>query len=206
MIPMKIHTCWFGPHPKPPIIERCLATWREQLPDYEIIERNEQNFDIDCCAYVRDAYKSGKWAFVTDYVRLWALYNYGGIYMDADVEVLKPFDRFLHHRAFTGHEIDDLWLTAVLGAEPGHPWIGMLLRHYEAAPFDCVPNTQVVTRLSRSLLERTAYGFKYLRDGVVIYPADTFAGYDHQELKPIVTENSYATHHFAGSWVGRPVV
>ncbi len=205
-IPRKIHYCWFGGRPKPLIIQKCMESWRRILPDYEVIEWNESNFDLSRYSYAKVAYDSGKMAFVTDIVRLWALYHYGGVYLDGDVEILQPLDRFLKHRAFTGHEIDDLWLTAVLGAEPGHPWIGMLLRHYEAAPFDCVPNTQVVTRLSRPLLEREVYSFKYLRDGVAIYPVDTFCGYNHQELRPIVTENSYATHWFAGSWLGRAVV
>lgn len=205
-IPKKIHTCWFGHRPKPPIIERCLATWRKILPDYEIVEWNEHNFDVNCCAYVREAYRSGKYAFVTDYVRLWALFNYGGIYMDADVEVLKPFDRFLHHRAFTGHETDDLMVTAVMGAEPGHPWIKVLLDHYAFANFDPVPNTQVITQLCQPFIEKRLYGFKYLQNGVVIYPIDTFCGYNHQELKPIITENSYAVHHFAGTWLGRVAI
>ena len=205
-IPKKIHCCWFGQRAKPPIVERCLATWREHLSDYEILEWNEHNFDIDCCAYVRDAYKSGKYAFVTDYARLWALYHYGGIYMDGDVEVLHPFDRFLHHRAFTGHETDDLMVTAVTGAEPGHPWIKMLLDHYAFANFDPIPNTQVITQLSQPFVERRLYGFRYLRDGVVIYPVDTFAPFDHINLQPMLTENTYARHLFAGSWTGRTVI
>jgi lipopolysaccharide biosynthesis glycosyltransferase len=205
-IPKKIHYCWFGGWPKPPIIQRCMESWQRVLPGYEIVEWNESNFDLSRYPYAKAAYDSGKFAFVTDVVRLWALYHYGGIYLDGDVEILQPLDRFLRHRAFTGHEIDDLWLTAVLGAEPGHPWIEKLLRYYETAPFDCVPNTQVVTKLSRPLLEREVYGFKYLQGGVVIYPIDTFCGYNHQELRPIVTENSYATHWFAGSWLGRMAV
>ena len=104
MIPKKIHYCWFGGNPYPDDFKQYLESWKENCPNYEYIEWNEKTFDIKCNKYVEEAYTSKKWAFVTDYVRLWAIYNFGGIYMDTDVEVLKPLDSFLLNEAFSGFE------------------------------------------------------------------------------------------------------
>ena len=90
-IPKIIHYCWFGKNEKPNIVKKCIETWRNILSDYQIIEWNEDSFDVNSNNFVREAYESGKFAFVSDYVRVYALYNYGGIYLDTDVEVYKPF-------------------------------------------------------------------------------------------------------------------
>lgn len=202
-IPKRIHYCWFGGRPKPPIVKTCIDSWKKQLPDYEIIEWSEKNFDIKSNPYVLAAYRSKKLAFVTDYVRLWALYHFGGVYMDADVEVLKPFDDLLEHRAFTGHETDELMVTAVMGSVPFHPWIERLLRFYDDARFDMTPNTRTITQLSWPLIERKEGGYRYLEDGVVIYPVYVFCNFDHQRLKPIPHPEARARHLFAGTWKGR---
>ena len=107
MIPKVIHYCWFGKKPLPPLAVNCIDSWKKFCPDYEIIEWNEKNFDINSNTYVREAYENKKWAFVSDYVQLYALYNYGGIYMDTDVQVLKPLDAFLNDQAFSGFEAYD---------------------------------------------------------------------------------------------------
>lgn len=131
MIPKIIHYCWFGSGPKSELIEKCISSWNKYLPDYEIIEWNEDNFDISSNLYVKQAYEAKKWAFVSDYVRLFALYTCGGVYLDTDVEILKPFDSaFLQNRAFTGFEAKDSPVTAVLGAEKGNPIIDALLSYY----------------------------------------------------------------------------
>ena len=96
MIPKKIHYCWFGRNPKPKLAQKCMQSWHKYCNDYEIVEWNEDSFDLEAAPlYVKQAYEAKKWAFVTDYVRLYALYYHGGIYMDTDVEVLKSFDPFL---------------------------------------------------------------------------------------------------------------
>lgn len=208
-IPKVIHYCWFGKAPKPELIKQCMDTWKEFLPDYEIIEWNESNFNINCCPYVREAYNSKKWAYVTDYVRLWCLSMFGGIYLDADVQIVKPLDRFLKYKCFTGHETDRLLLASVLGAEKHHPWINYLLLYYQNAEFNphyLTPNTHIVTDLSQHLIERTDYGFTYLKDSVVIFPITYFAGWNHQLMHPIITEDTYSIHHFCGSWTSRKVV
>jgi hypothetical protein len=174
------------------------------MPEFEIIEWNETNFDVNCCPYVKKAYETKKWAYVTDVARLKVIEQCGGIYIDADVQIIKPLDRFLQYRAFTGSETNELTLTAVMGSEPGHPWIQYIMRYYENAVFDpyrLIPNTRIVTALSRPFIERQNYGFTYLKDGVVIFPITYFAGYDHQQFKPIVTEDTYSIHHFAGTWL-----
>ncbi|MEI3219550.1 MAG: glycosyltransferase [Lachnoclostridium sp.] len=100
MIPKVIHYCWFGRGKMPELANKCIESWKKYCPDYEIIEWNEDNFDINCCPYVKEAYESKRFAFVTDYVRLYAMYTQGGIYMDTDVEVLRNLDEFLIHQGF----------------------------------------------------------------------------------------------------------
>ena len=114
-IPKVIHYCWFGKGKMPVLADKCIKSWKKYCPDYEIIEWNEENFDINCCDYVREAYENRKFAFVTDYVRLYAMYTYGGIYMDTDVELLKPLDSFLQDAAFIGFENKESIATAIIG-------------------------------------------------------------------------------------------
>ena len=95
MIPKIIHYCWFGKNPLPPLVEKCIASWKLYCPDYEIICWNEERYDIHQCEFTEQAYQAGKWAFVADYVRLDVLVKYGGIYLDTDVELLKPIDYLL---------------------------------------------------------------------------------------------------------------
>lgn len=104
MIPKIIHYCWFGRGKMPKLALKCLKSWNKYCSDYKVICWNEDNFDINSNQYVKEAYESRKYAFVSDYVRLYALYNYGGVYMDTDVEVIKNIDKFLAEKAFTGFE------------------------------------------------------------------------------------------------------
>ena len=127
MIPKKIHYCWFGRNPLPESAQKCIASWRKYLPDYEIKEWNEDNFDINVNLYVKQAYESRKFAFVTDYVRLYALASEGGVYMDTDVEVLKTFDPFLHHHAFSGFENNNYVPTGMMASEKNGKWVTELL-------------------------------------------------------------------------------
>ena len=114
MIPKIIHYCWFGGKPLTEKAEMCIASWKKFLPDYEIRRWDESNFDLDISKYVRQAYDAQKWAFVADYFRFWALYNFGGIYFDSDVEVVKSFDEFLSYDLFTGYESGDTLEAAVI--------------------------------------------------------------------------------------------
>ncbi len=123
MIPKVIHYCWFGRNPLPQTALKCIESWRKFCPGYEIKEWNEDNFDIARCRYARQAYESKKYAFTSDYVRFWILYNYGGLYFDTDVELIRPIDDIIAKGAFMGCEHDAApnsdALASELGANPG---------------------------------------------------------------------------------------
>ena len=131
MIPKIIHYCWFGSNEKSEKIKKCIESWKKYLPDYEIKEWNENNFDIDSHPFVKAAYKAKKWAYVSDYIRAYVIYKYGGIYLDTDILVLDNFDRFLNNRAFVGFENPQYPFTAVFGAEPGHPLVKDMIEYYD---------------------------------------------------------------------------
>ena len=113
MIPKIIHYCWFGKNPIPEDAKKCIESWKAYCPDYQIMQWDEDNFDLNCNDYVREAYECKKWAFITDYVRLFAIYNYGGVFMDTDVELLKNIDGFLSASAFTGVEDNKNPITGI---------------------------------------------------------------------------------------------
>lgn len=212
MIPKKIHYCWFGGNPLPEDARRCIASWKKYLPDYEIKEWNETNFDINSNLYVRQAYEAKKFAFVTDYVRLYALATEGGIYMDTDVEVLKSYDPFLHHNAFSGFENNNYVPTGMMASEKGGRWASELLEGYKTRPFvredgtfDTTSNTITITKymLKAGLRQNNMYqDFPGL---ITIYPADYFCPKDHATGLIRLTENSICIHHFACSWLPRKV-
>lgn len=136
-IPKIIHYCWFGRNPKPGIAEKCIKSWRKRCPDYEIIEWNEDNFDISSAPlYVQQAYAAGKWAFVTDYVRLKVVWENGGIYLDTDVELKKKLDFLLDHKAYFGFEDQRKINTGHgFGAEKGTPILREMMEVYEQKSF-----------------------------------------------------------------------
>ena len=135
MIPKKIHYIWFGKGEKNERVKHCIESWKKYLPDYEIIEWNEDNFNINYNDFTKSAYKNKKWAFVSDVARLWVLYNEGGIYMDTDVEVYKPLDEILNEEGFTGFEDVHYPVTATLGAVKGNLVIKMMLDYYNCIDF-----------------------------------------------------------------------
>lgn len=135
MIPKKIHYIWFGKGEKNERVKHCIESWKKYLPDYEIIEWNEDNFDINYNDFTKSAYANKKWAFVSDVARLWVLYNEGGIYMDTDVEVYKPLDDFLNEEGFTGFEDVHYPVTATMGAVKGNPIIKLMLDYYNCIDF-----------------------------------------------------------------------
>lgn len=184
MIPPIIHYCWLSKDKKPDNVRKCIESWYRFLPDYEIRLWDIDSFDYDSVAFTRDALANKKWAFVSDYIRLYALYNFGGIYLDSDVQVWGPLDELRNNRFFSGLETrdkehKDIYLeAAIMGAEKGHPFIAESLEIYNNRPF-YQPNgeldlTPIPTILS-GIMEKS-YGWKRedaiqkLHDGITVYP------------------------------------
>ena len=207
MIPKKIHYCWFGKGKMPELALKCIESWRVNLPDYELKEWNENSFDINSNFYVKEAYESRKFAFVTDYVRLYALYTEGGIYMDTDVEVLKNLDPFLDLPAFSGFEDNVHIPTGIMAAEKGSVWAGWQLKYYDDRHFllpdgtlDLTTNVEIIGKLMREkgfILRNGLYNFQNI---ITIFPRDYFCPKSHTTGKIELTQNTYTIHHFAGSW------
>jgi len=210
LIPRVIHYCWFGGKPKPKSVMDCIETWKKYCPDFSIIEWNENNFDINSNRYAYEAYCCKKWAFVSDYVRLKALRDYGGgVYLDTDVELLKPLDDFLSLPAFIGFESNDMLESAIIGSEKNNKWISLLLSYYDNRTFiafdgtcKCTPNVQIITRLTSEY-----YGEKFKKDNSFqqledcsIYPKEFFCPKDHKTCETNLTSNTYSIHHFDASW------
>ncbi len=207
MIPKTIHYCWFGRGQKPKLVQRCIATWRKILPEYNIVEWNEDNFDVGCNTFVRQAYDKRNFAFVSDYARAKALYENGGIYLDTDVEVLKSFDVFLAHKMFAGFEEKSFVGTCVMGAEKGAPLLKTYMEHYEGTSYilpdgSFYKDTNVVL-LTHLLEENGLVRDDSLREvcGVTVYPRTWFSPYDYINGISYITGDSHAIHHFAQLWL-----
>jgi hypothetical protein len=221
-IPKVIHYCWLSGEPRPQVILDCMASWKRALPDYEFVCWDMSRFDVNSVPYVRDAVAARKWAFAADYIRLYALYTQGGIYLDSDVMVYKPFDAFLTHSAFTSiefHPIEfyrdvkkkglysDFYLgcgleAAVMGAEKGHPFFKACLDYYRTLRFENTPRAFETQIMPRILVKIAAekFGFKYcpvfqkLENDFCIYPPDVFSGSRED------SEIRYALHLGANTW------
>lgn len=209
-IPKIIHYCWLGGKEKPQDVQQYMNGWKEKLKDYEIKEWNETTFpfkDIHC-RYLTEAMENKKWAFVTDYMRLYILYQYGGIYLDTDVELLRSLDDFLDCESFIGLESSYTLCTAVIGAKPGQAWLKELLDEYDKRIFisgkgkmDTMPNSQYIFNYL-SEKERLAYTkeVQKLSNGMIIYPQEYFSPMNYLTMQTNVTEKTYGIHHYKGTW------
>lgn len=207
-IPKIIHYCWFGGKEKPDIVKKCIASWEKHLPDYLLVEWNETNFDLNINSYVEEAYKSGKYAFVSDYVRVHALYHHGGIYLDTDVEVFKSFNDLLHHPSFWGFEQENYIATSTIGAQKGNILIEKFLDSYRDKKFfkedgsiNSLTNVAVITRLLENLGLETNGQYQDIEGMGVFYPQTYFSPYDYINCQSFKTEQTYAMHHFYKSWL-----
>ena len=179
-----------------------MDTWKEHLKDYEFIELNESNCDININEYVKSAYENKKWAFVSDYFRLLGLYTYGGIYLDTDVKVYKNLDKFLQYDLFTGYEQPNYPITATLGAIKGNRIIKEMLDYYEDKKFiikdnwkDYETNTMIMSNVLGKYIDRTKYEFQFQPvDNIAIYPKGTFC----RKEEGI---EQYTEHLMLGSWI-----
>ena len=205
-IPKIIHYCWFGGNPLPEMAQKCISSWKKYCPGFEIMEWNEDNFDLNMNDYVREAYKAKKWAFVSDVARLYALVNYGGIYMDTDVEVIKPLDELLEYEAVSGFESPTQIPTGLMACEKGHRMFVELLNDYEGSHFirkdGSLDLTTNVTRITNNCLK---YGLelnneKQCVNGFTLLPRDYLCPKDHETKEINITKNTLTIHHFDGSW------
>lgn len=211
MIPKIIHYCWFGGKPMPEIAMKCIESWKKCLPNYDLHFWNEDNFDVTTAPrYVQEAYVAKKYAFVSDYVRLWALEQYGGVYLDTDVEVLRSFDSLLSDTAFIGLEESKALLpgTCVMGCEAHCKWVKDMLATYENATFlqedGSLDLTTNVQRLGAKMVEG---GLQHERK-IQYLPQWGLRVYTHDYFSPITStrvmrksKNTYCIHRFAGTWV-----
>ena len=181
-----------------------ISTWKKLLPEYELRLWDETSFDIDSSDFVREAYRAGKFAFVSDYVRLCALKEYGGIYLDTDIEVIRSFDPLLRGRgAVFGFESGEKVMTAFMAARPEHPIIHAFLSCYEGRVFDAAapePNTVLLTGLLKDrglVLNNT---MQLLDEDTAVFPLDYFQAYDFSKALLCVTEHTCTIHRCFGSW------
>lgn len=215
MIPKIIHYCWFGRNPLPPLALKCIESWKKYLPEYEIKEWNEDNFDVNIIPYTQEAYQAKKYAFVSDYARFWILYHYGGLYFDTDVEVIKPMDDIISRGAFMGcqnaveNSPEGLLEVAPglgIGANSGLGIYKDLLDLYETLRF-IMPNGSYnqVTVVSYTTQILSKYGLKNIPeiqkcDEIWIYPKDYFCPITYTTGECQITKNTYSIHHYSASW------
>lgn len=222
MIPKVIHYCWFGRNPLPESAVKCIDSWRKFMPDYEIKEWNEDNFDVNAIPYTAEAYQLKKYAFVSDYARFWILYQYGGVYFDTDVELIKPIDDIVEKGAFMGIELvckivpEDLvgypMINPGLGlaVEQGHAFCKVLIDYYnrihfvdETGYFD--PMDTVVKHTTYQLLENGLQkgGAMQHIAGITLYPEDYFNPLDDLTGRVKKTANTRSIHWYARTWQDR---
>lgn len=216
MIPKIIHYCWLSNDEYPTEIKRCLDTWKVHLPDYELRLWNMDSFSAgECPAWVTEAFAHRKYAFAADYVRAYALYHFGGIYLDSDVEVLKSFDSFLDLPYMLGCETCSSYghiiEAACIGAEAHHPFFYELLKYYEGRHFvksdgslDQEPLPMIFNKIITGKFHKMDIGkkdeFNYSQNVLSIFPSEYFSPKNLKNQKITITENTVAIHHFAGSW------
>jgi len=209
MLPKVIHYCWFGKNPKNKLIKKCIKSWEKYCPDFKIIEWNEDNYDVFANAYCKEAYENKMWAFVSDYARHDILYKHGGIYLDTDVELLKPLDDELLSQDFVGFEsIKYVNSGLIFGASANNLACKQMLDSYESDRFilsnGCLNKCTVCERMTKILLEQ----------GLVLDNTCQYVNglkiYDSSYFNPLgvfkdgkIQEHSYSIHHYNCSWHSR---
>lgn len=217
MIPKILHYVWLGRGEKSDTIKRCIESWRKHLPDYRVMLWDEDTYNInEAPVFVQTAYTAKKWAFASDYIRLWALYKYGGIYLDTDTEVLKPLDCFLNHKLFIGTQVFSVDINktekrnvtnlsmGIIGSEPGHPYLQDCMDKIADSTLikaDGSIDTKVTNYTMADVLQKK-YGFEVsdifqeLSEGIVVYPSSVFS----DRLAPDSSTDAYTFHWGEMSW------
>jgi len=210
-IPKTLHYVWLSNDPFPVLNVQCINSWKEQLPGYEWVFWDCERIDSIESKWLKQSIAARKYAFATDYIRIYALYHYGGIYLDADVELIGSPAPFLHHDFFIGFEYNNDLEPAVFGSVANHPLLKDLLSYYSERPFiknDGQPDTRPLPLIFNEKAEK--FGFKpngqkqfLAKDGIAIYPSEIFSPKNIYFKKIKTTSNTVAIHHFDGSWVQR---
>lgn len=209
MIPKIIHYCWFGNGMKSEQILKCIDSWNKFFPDYQYIEWNENNCNINEIPYIQQAYEAKKYAFVSDYIRIKALVEYGGIYFDTDYEVIRPIKKLLMKGSLiTGMESKESALTAVIAAESGNALMKEFLETYrerrfidENSKMDLTPINQGFSAiLSKYGVNLTKNELQILPNGIVFYPIEVLCGFDVVNWHEKVTDKTIGIHHMGNSW------
>jgi mannosyltransferase OCH1-like enzyme len=220
MIPKIIHYCWFGRNPLPQSALKCIESWKMYLPEYEIKEWNEDNFDVNIIPYTREAYDAKKYAFVSDYARYWILYHYGGLYFDTDVEVIKPLADIVDRGAFMGIEtpaIDGVIVPRInpglgIATEAGTLLYKELLSYYDALHFlddDGKPNEiTIVEHTTKVLASHGMQPHNTIQQvaGIWIYPVDYFNPLDDNTGRLKKTSNTHSVHWYSKTWMDKTQV
>lgn len=210
MIPKKIHYCWLGGNPLPPLAKKCIASWKKYCPDYEIILWNEDNYDFTKHPYMQQALEAQKWGFVPDYARLDIVYQHGGIYLDTDVELIKNLDTLLNNRFYAGFESDKFVALGLgFGAEAGHPLLKKMMGDYDNYSFikddgtmNLLPSPVIQTDLlQKNGLSDNTGKVQFLDNNVAIYPTEYFCPRNGCFNRYKLTSNTYSIHHYAASWM-----
>lgn len=224
MIPKIIHLCWLSGDPFPTDIQKCMDSWKNILPDYEVwlwgklpsepkcyegLKITEKKFEVNSTLWTKQAYENKKYAFAADYIRLYALYNYGGIYLDSDVLMYKSFDDLLKLPYFIGQDYEHCFEAAIIGAEKGTKWIGEILEYYEDRCFIKEDRTLDTLPLPRIFLQKLNGKYRFYRLQKLIdydksdrdfYLFDRDFFNSRNSCQSIKTKKSYCTHNYAGTW------
>lgn len=208
MIPKVIHYCWFGGTPKPQSVLRCIRSWKKYCPDFEIREWTEKDFDVTQNKYTQQAYEAKAWGFVPDYIRLWIIYHYGGIYMDTDVQVLKSLTPLLVHNAYAGFERETrVNFGQGFGAEKGNPVIKAHMEMYDSLCFlnkdgsiNKTPSPEYTTQCLQQFGLKSDTGVIQELPGITVYPQEYLCPKSFISGLTTVTPNSYSIHQFDASW------
>lgn len=207
-IPKIIHYCWLGRNPKPKSVLKCIESWKKYCPDYEIIEWNEDNLDLSSNLYSKQAYDAKAWAFATDYFRLWIVYTHGGIYLDTDVQVIKPLDPLLKNRAFMGFENEQMLNTGLgFGAEAGSEFIYRNMQAYTSlayrnddGTFNRRPAPEYSTEVAKAFGLTADTGKLQSVLDLTCYPREYFSPKDYFTGRIRTTRNTYTIHHYSSTW------
>lgn len=206
MIPKIIHYCWFGRGEKPKLAKKCIASWHKYCPDYEVIEWNEDNFDINMNGYTRMCYEQKKYAFLSDYVRLFVVAEHGGVYFDTDVELIQPLDSLIAHEAFFGFETPEYIASGLgFGSVPHGVAIETMLAEYEEL-LDGEHGVKGCPRLNTYALLKLGMkqdGTYQNLSGSIVLPPEYLNPYESGTGRLNKTENTVSIHWYSASWMTR---